>query len=141
MSWNPWRWVGEHYPHIIVSSEHRLPRRVAGLWRGNTIWLCSTLTQAERRSVLTHELQHIQRGLPLPEYREREERIVDELAARRLISLPDLAQALRATRDPDALAEELWVDRHTVEIRLETLDPVETATLEHEFGDEWLWIP
>ncbi|MFV8049884.1 hypothetical protein [Mycobacterium sp. 48b] len=91
--------------------------------------------------MLTHELQHIQRGLPTPEHREREERIVDELAARRLISLPDLARTLRATRDPDALAEELWVDRHTVEVRLATLDPIETAALEHEFGDEWLWIP
>jgi hypothetical protein len=141
MSWNPWRWVGEHYPHIVVSCEHRLPKRVAGIWRDNTIWLCSTLNQAERRSVLTHELQHLQRGLPSPQYRDREERIVDELAARRLIAIADLARALRSTRDPDALAEELWVDRHTVEVRLSNLNPDETAELEHEFGDEWLWIP
>lgn len=37
--------------------------------------------------------------------------------------------------------DELWCDVHTVRVRLSTLDPLETAHLEHEFGDEWLWIP
>jgi hypothetical protein len=111
------------------------------LLKDSTIWLCRTLTQAERRSVLTHELQHLQRGIAAPGFQAREERIVDELAARRLVPIEDLTRALRATRDTDALAEELWVDRHTIQTRMSTLDPIETAELEHALADEWLWIP
>lgn len=139
--WHPWRVAGERYPHINVVCSHQLPRRIRGLFDGATIWLCSTLTQAERRSALTHELQHAARGLaPLP-YRAREERIVDELAARTLVPLPGLIEALRWTRDTRELAEELWTDVHTVTTRMATLDPLEVAELEHHLEDQWLWIP
>lgn len=139
--WHPWRTAGDRYPHINIVCEHRLPRRIRGLFDGATIWLCSTLTQAERRSALTHELQHAERGLVGLPYREREERIVDELAARQLIPLPRLIEALRWTRNPRELAEELWTDIHTVTVRMATLDPLEVAELEHELEDQWLWIP
>jgi hypothetical protein len=36
-----------------------------GLQHGHRIWLCRTLTQAERRCTLTHELVHRERG-PVP---------------------------------------------------------------------------
>lgn len=137
--WHPWRTAAERYPHLTIVWQHRLPRGVRGLIEGNTIWLCSTLTQAERRSALTHELQHVARGVPSPDLLPREERIVDELAARQLIPMEDLVRALRASRDPYAMAEELWCDAHTVRIRMSTLDPLETAQIEHELGD--LWIP
>lgn len=139
--WHPWRTAAERYPHITIVCDHPLPRGVRGLLKDSTIWLCRTLTQAERRSVLSHELLHLQRGIASPGFQEREERIVDELAARRLIPIADLSRALCATRDPDTLAEELWVDQHTVQTRMATLDPLETAELEHALGDEWLWIP
>ncbi|MHC9291990.1 ImmA/IrrE family metallo-endopeptidase [Mycobacterium sp. LTG2003] len=139
--WHPWRTAAERYPHINIVCKHKLPRGIRGLLKGDTIWLCKTLTQAERRSTLTHELLHVSRGVPPPPLRAREERQVDELAARKLIPLHDLSRALRVSRDAAELADELWVDRHTVQVRLSTLDPIETAELEHEFGDEWLWIP
>ncbi|MFV8169887.1 hypothetical protein [Mycolicibacterium peregrinum] len=139
--WHPWKTAAERFSHITIVTAHRLPRGVRGLFEGNTIWLCSTLTQAERRCALTHELQHAERGVPADPFLPREEQIVDELAARRLVPIENLARALRATRDTDSLAEELWVDRHTIQVRMRTLDPIETAALEHEFGDEWLWIP
>ena len=139
--WHPWRTAAERYPHINIVTEHPLPRRVRGLFDGATIWLCSTLTQAERRSALTHELQHAERGIAAPLYRAREELVVDELAARKLIPLPGLVEALRASRDPYQIAEELWTDAHTVRTRLNTLDPLEVAELEHALEDQWLWIP
>lgn len=139
--WHPWKTAAQRYPHINIVTNHRLPGGIRALLKGDIIWLCATLTQAERRCTLTHELQHLDRGVPAPSLRVREERIVDELAARRLVPIENLARALRATRDPDILAEDLWVDRHTIQVRMQTLDPVETAQLEHEFGDEWLWIP
>ncbi|MES5383904.1 hypothetical protein ABVN64_30365 [Mycolicibacterium conceptionense] len=71
----------------------------------------------------------------------KEERIVDELAARRLIELPDLIDGLRWTQDFTELADALWVDMPTLRTRMSTLGPLETAELEFELGDEWLWIP
>lgn len=68
-----------------------------GLQRGARIWLCRTLAQAERRCTLTHELVHRERGpVPTdPAAAAREEQIVDEITARRLITLSQLAEGLR----------------------------------------------
>ncbi|QRY48768.1 hypothetical protein JVX93_21500 [Mycolicibacterium boenickei] len=114
-----------------------------GLQRGARIWLCRTLTQAERRCTLTHELVHRERGpVPAdPAAAAREEQIVDEITARRLITLSQLAEGLRWSREPRELAEHLWVDRPTLETRMATLDPVEVADLEHDLDGDWLWIP
>ncbi len=111
-----------------------------GLQQGRRIWLCRTLTQAERRCTLTHELVHRERGpVPTdPAAAAREERIVHEIAARRLITLPQLVDGLRWTREPHQLAEHLWVDIPTLRTRMATLDPIETAELEHTLGDQWI---
>ncbi|ULN73534.1 hypothetical protein KZ782_10395 [Mycolicibacterium smegmatis] len=114
-----------------------------GLQRGARIWLCRTLTQAERRCTLTHELVHRERG-PVPAdsaAAAREEQIVDEIAARRLITFGQLVDGLRWSRQPRELAEHLWVDEPTLNTRMATLDPVEVADLEHELDGDWLWIP
>lgn len=114
-----------------------------GMQHGLRIWLCATLTQAERRCTLTHELVHRERG-PAPAdcaAAAREERIVDEITARRLISVPALVDGLRWTRQPRELAEHLWVDEPTLRTRMDTLDPLEVAELEHHLDGDWLWIP
>lgn len=114
-----------------------------GLQVGRRIWLSRGMTQAERRCTLTHELVHRERGpVPCdPAEAAREERIVDEIAARRLITVPALADGLAWTRHPRELAEHLWVDEPTLQTRMATLDPVEVAQLEHRLEDQWLWIP
>jgi hypothetical protein len=114
-----------------------------GLQRARRIWLCATLTQAERRCTLTHELVHRERGpVPTdPAAAAAEERIVDEIAARRLITTPALVDGLRWTRQAAELADHLWVDEPTLQTRMATLDPVEVAQLEHHLEDSWLWIP
>jgi hypothetical protein len=114
-----------------------------GLQHGHRIWLCRTLTQAERRCTLTHELVHRERGpVPAdPASAAREELIVDEITARRLITLPHLVDGLRWTRHPRELADHLWVDQPTLRTRMSTLDPIETAELEHHLEDQWLWLP
>ncbi|MFV8136484.1 hypothetical protein ACNQR7_02820 [Mycolicibacterium senegalense] len=106
-----------------------------GLLKGDTIWLCKTLTQAERRSTLTHELLHVARGIAPPQLQAREERQVDELAARRLISLNDMLRGLRSAQDDRELADALWTDVHTVRVRRETLTPVEVAWLDEHLDD------
>lgn len=141
--WNPWRHLGIFYPHIHVHTDRELPATVWGLQAGNRIWLCRKLNQARRRCTLTHEIIHLERGpVPTdPAALAREERAVAALSARRLIPLPDLAEALRWTRDPHELAEHLWVDVPTLQDRMAHLDPVEVAQLEHDLNGEWLWIP
>ena len=140
---HPWRSLREHHPDVEVSCRYRLPERVMGLQFGRRILLARGLTQAERRCTLTHELVHRERGpVPAdPASAEREERIVDEISARRLITLPALTDGLRWTRQPRELAEHLWVDQPTLRTRMATLDPVEVAQLEHHLEDQWLWIP
>jgi hypothetical protein len=143
MGWNPWRHVGQHYPGVVVETRAELPGRLWGLTDGATIWLCRLLDQAARRSTLAHEIVHLERG-PVPadaRGRAREERAVSAEAARRLITIDALADGLAWTRDPDQLAEALWVDVPTLKARMGSLDPVEVAELEHRLDGHWLWIP
>ncbi|MEV5360991.1 hypothetical protein AB0K45_11795 [Micrococcus luteus] len=107
------------------------------------IWLCRKLNQARRRCTLTHELIHLERGpVPVdPVGRAREELAVNVEAARRLITLAQLVEALRWTREPVELADQLWVDQPTLRARMDNLDPLEVAELEHHLEDQWLWIP
>ncbi len=109
---------------------------------GAEIRLAARLTQAERRSTLTHELIHIERRgreHPSPIV---EERIVEAETARRLIPLPALVDAFRWHRHPDPyqLAEHLWVDAQTAHVRMTTLDPIEVAELEAALDGEWSWV-
>lgn len=142
-SWHPWRTLRVHYPEVDVSCRFRLPDHLMGLQQGHRIWLCRTLTQAERRCTLTHELVHRERGpVPAdPAAAAAEERAVDQITARRLITLPSLVDGLRWTRDPHQLAEHLWVDQPTLRTRMTALDPLEVAQLENDLDGEWLWIP
>jgi hypothetical protein len=78
---------------------------------------------------------------PDPAAAAAEERAVDEITARRLITLGSLADGLRWTLDAHQLADHLWVDLPTLRTRMTTLDPIEVADLENELDGEWLWIP
>jgi hypothetical protein len=116
-----------------------------GVIRGNDIMIDRHQLQVERRCTIAHELVHDERRVfpAEPVLKAREETLVERTAARRLIELGDLIDALRActTRQSDSLADSLWVDRPMLEARMAALDPIEVAELEHRLGDEWLWVP
>jgi hypothetical protein len=59
------------------------------------------------------------------------------------LELPDLLDALRASSSRCAaeLADHLWVDQPMLAARMDALDPIEVAELEHHLEDQWLWIP
>ena len=140
MGWNPWRHIGEHYPDVIVDTRVELPGRIWGLTVDRHIWLCRRLDQVRRRCTLTHEIVHLERG-PVPTDpvgHAREERLVEQLAARRLITIDALADGLAWTRDLHQLAEHLWVDVPTLQARMGSLDPIEVAQLEHELDGQWI---
>mgnify|MGYP000933421466 FL=1 len=78
------------------------------------------LSRAEERCTLTHEIIHAERG-PVPAHHAaREERLVDAEAARRLIPLDALLEAVRWACCPAEAAEALGVDVPTLLTRVET---------------------
>lgn len=102
------------------------------------VTLAIGLNQEERRCTIDHETEHIRRGPVAHWLRAREERQIDRIVAHRL--LPDvrmIADALAwADWDLDLAAEELWVDRPTLECRLLTMThPAEKAYMRRRFEE------
>lgn len=111
----------------------RLPDDLVGLtdFSGRTVTLDERLLQAERRCTVAHELEHIRRG-PMPAdsvLAGREEAAVSQAAARKLITLADLAAALCWADTVADAAAELWVDEDTLLERLRHLHPAEVHAL------------
>lgn len=86
------------------------------------------LLQVERRCALAHELAHRalehsgQCRYPDAERQDRrQERDADEWAARRLITVEQLADALVWSDDPAEVADCLWVTPHLLTVRLDTI--------------------
>lgn len=135
MRYHPWRHLRRR-PDVTVDTSADLPRDIDGFTDGTRIWLRRGLTQAQRRSVLAHELVHVERGTEHVD--DKEEALVDSIAARRLVSLLDLHDALRWTQgrvDGEA-ADWCWVDLRTIEARVANLTKEERALLS-ELRDEW----
>lgn len=93
-------------------------------------------TQREMRCTLAHELEHILRGdqdvsAVSSVLHARQEVAACAAAARRLVPLSRLVDALLWSQDEQELAEELNVDEDTLRMRLLTLTPEE-----HQLIDE-----
>lgn len=106
-----------------------------GYWDADSrsIYLRRGLTQRQRRSVLAHECEHASnddRPLLDAVLHAKRERATDQMAARRLIPLELLIHALRWTGNERELADELWVDVHTVRVRLGNLRASERRSIE-----------
>ena len=130
---HPWRRLRALADWTLIWAH--LPTGLMGYtdWRNKSITLDRRLLQAERRCTIAHELEHIRRG-PVPAdpvLAAREEEAVNRATARRMITIRDLGEALAWTRDLDEAADELWVDRPTLEARLRSLHPSERAYLKN----------
>lgn len=126
---HPWHRIGGEIEVRLA------PLDVLGCYDPDTgiIWIGKGLTQAERRSTLAHELVHAERGdvACLSDWHEnKQERRVSEIAARSLIPLTRLVDALLWSMDESELADELWVDADTVKARLDTLTGGERAMID-----------
>lgn len=127
--WHPWRAVGER-PDVTVLFGDPGPGCLGRVeYETATITLCPTLLQAERRSTLTHELIHLDRGPAPAGHDDREEREVARLAAERLITMPELISAVQWSDHVDEQAFDLWVDEDTVQVRLRHLSDAERLEL------------
>lgn len=122
--YNPWKYLQTHHPQIQVKYEH-LPHNQCAKTNGKTIIIDKTLNQAQRRSVLMHELIHLERGTN--HINIKEEKQVDKIAATRLIELNQLIKALCWTggKITQETADELWVDYYTLTTRIENLNEEE----------------
>lgn len=95
-------------------------------------------TQVQRRSTLAHELVHAERrdepcGSVILD--ARQELFVSRLAARRLIPIKALGEALAWATCVHEAADELWVDEDTLRVRLAHLHPAERAYLMHRLEE------
>lgn len=100
-------------------------------WPSRTVIIDVDLRQAQRRSAICHESIHIERG-PVPDHpvlAAREEAAVEREAARRMIDIHDLGEALAWSLSMAETAEELWVDLDLLEARLTHLQSAETHYL------------
>ncbi|EOM74958.1 hypothetical protein DW322_11050 [Rhodococcus rhodnii] len=136
--YHPWRILRDHYPDMHVMCSRELDGEQVGEWNDEGLELCSTLDQAERRCTITHEIVHLERGPvpPDPWFAAKEERVVDCITARRLISLESLIDALVWHRQPltHAAADDLWVDMPTLQNRLDRLTAGERRYIEEELA-------
>lgn len=135
--YHPWRALRHltDWTLIVADLGDRLLGRTCHTTR--TITLNTGLLQVERRSTIAHELEHVHRG-PVPRcpmLAAREEAVVDQGAARALVTLDALVSALQWSRELHEIADELWVDPATVRTRMEHLHPSERAYIKRELGE------
>ena len=133
-AWNPWAELAAR-PEIEL-------RWIARGGRGcidfatRVITLNLAMGHAERRSVVSHELVHDERG-PVPRWLvPREEAWVRQESARRLVDLHELADVMRGAEYIEDVAEDLGVDVPTLRTRLEHLHPSERAVLLRALGED-----
>ncbi|WP_299055073.1 hypothetical protein [uncultured Nocardioides sp.] len=130
---NPWgilRRLGQWTFHLAP-----LPAGTFGLtdFSARTLTITTGLDQAQRRSTLAHELEHGARGPG--GHPQREELACDQAAARRLIAIRPLGEAIAWSHTLDEAADELWVDRDLLDVRLAHLHPAERAYLKRRLED------
>jgi hypothetical protein len=124
--WSPWCYLREHHPDVQVY-EYELPDGIDG-WVDEdqaAIWLAPDLGYGEKRAALARQISRLELGPDVPDS------AVTEHAAVRLVSLCDLAGALRwSGRDMAAAAEELTVDEETVRVRVGMLPAADRRELD-----------
>lgn len=134
--WHPWREL-RHSPALLLELTHDIPSGDAWWSPAHEVILMRPgLLQVERRCALAHELGHRelrhtgQCGYPDARRQSvRAEHHADRWAARRLIELDRLVDVGRWTSCRDEAADELWVTRHLLEVRLAHLHPAERGYL------------
>lgn len=132
--WSPWRTLRSR-PDITVRWE-RMDGRL-GSWCADTktIRMHPGQGQAQRRVTATHEQIHYEWGHDGCQP-DAVELAVRKATARRLIHIRTLGDAVvfYGTTDLPGLADELWVDVETAQLRLEHLHPAERGYLERRIA-------
>ncbi|MDB5716463.1 MAG: hypothetical protein JWO15_3860 [Sphingomonadales bacterium] len=123
--YNPFRALHLLGPSVTMSVEPT-PGNKPAWWCpvSDHFMLRPDLNQVQRRCHMAHELAHRDLGHSGEEdgrLDRRQEREADELAARRLVTLDALVRALTWSDNGDEVADALWVTRHILDVRIETM--------------------
>lgn len=140
---NPFDLLREHPDVTLVFVD--LPAGERGRWYPDlhVIMIDERLNQAERRCTLMHEIVHRMRGDSHVDgnlEHIRQERTCHETVARLLIPFSRLQAAMQWGRDPQELADELWVDTETLLARVRGLSMAESAALMETEEREAEWV-
>lgn len=129
--WHPWRAFRER-EHLTLSWHDS--DELLGCIEHSTgsVSLTEGMLQSERRSTITHELIHDERGPATPGFEEDEERAVRFLTAERLIPFGELVEAMFWCYGEWELAEYFHVDVGVAVDRLRSLTPSETEYINAE---------
>lgn len=100
------------------------------VWAEQAVDLDPDQDQPQERCTVTHEVVHLELGPISVGWEDWEERLVDRLAAERLISLDDLVDAMVWAYDVEELAVVLWVDEQTARTRLANLTEAEGRAIQ-----------
>lgn len=134
--------TAKHVLHVTLTTRQPLAGDLKGAWTRHGIHLHEGVNQAGRRSTLTHELIHRERSTVCTgDASDREVRIVDEIAARRLIPLDELLDVPLWTESRIGIeaAEELWSNAHMLGVRIQTLTDDERAYMAKELQRRQPW--
>lgn len=133
MTYCPWADAGRRLPDIHIAVRNIAPARGAVFPDYRVILIDQRLNKVEGRCVLAHEVAHLDLGhqpTGIAYFDTRQENEASTHAARRLIGIQALANALAWCRDERELAAELDVDVNTVMVRKATLTPDEIRVIE-----------
>ncbi len=143
-TYSPWDELAA-LPHIELRRESPMCGRLgeyvlgAGCHGGGLIRLEPSMPRRQMRSVLCHELRHHEFGdvgSACGKATARQERRADSSAARLLVNIHDLADAMVIhARHPSAVAVELRVSVDVVHARVEHLHPAERAYLRRRMAE------
>lgn len=115
--------------------EVALPDHIDGFYDFEThsIFVDYRVSSATRRCTIAHERLHAvdhDRPIADPWLHRKRERLVEQRAARHLIAVDKLAEAIQWASDMVSIAYELDVDLVTLQARLDTLTAYERDFLE-----------
>ena len=127
VTYSPWHDLGHRYPGWVVRHAPLRGLHEVLCRRRRVILLEVDRAIHERRCDLSHALAHLDLNHVIASgvYSAREELAASKEAARRLISIPALADALLWSTHPPELAELLRVDNELLRLRLRYLHPAE----------------
>lgn len=124
--WHPWRALRGEGDEIVYSQDELPSGDAWWVPRRRVILMRPGLLQVQRRCALSHELGHRALGhtgqciyRDSKRQGDRAEVQADVWAARKLITVEQLAEVLVWTDDRDEAAHELWVTRRLLDRRLE----------------------
>ncbi|WP_157226766.1 ImmA/IrrE family metallo-endopeptidase [Gordonia soli] len=137
MRYHPWR----HARDLDIAIEFVPNLRARATYSAGLIQIRAGLSQRERRAAVAHEIVHYERGddgVACSRWHlQKLERQVHLEAARRLITIEDLADAVIGEPDYPCMAQKLWVDDYTFRLRLAYVSDEEREQIQHLCPSEW----